>query len=165
VRCDTHLAPDVPTSCLCKALSTNRVERSAEGDFFIRRGVSGAFRTKGPCENSPAKQRPVPPEELADDLRLSSRFVPAPELREWALRTFVLADAPLRNPIRTWTCGSRRVVLPLHHPGPIARWEPWCSSLRSTMARKHWDTVGGSKKLVHLGDVPAVASLLVCPQA
>lgn len=42
--------------------------------------------------------RPSPPEDLADDLRLVRRFVPAPELKEWAIETFVLPGGALRNP-------------------------------------------------------------------
>lgn len=45
-----------------------------------------------------AAARPRPPEALTDPFAMVHGFVPAPELLEWLLATFVAEGAPLANP-------------------------------------------------------------------
>lgn len=46
----------------------------------------------------PTLTRPMPPEDLVEDLGIVPRFVPAPEIVEWARACFIVEGAPLVNP-------------------------------------------------------------------
>ncbi len=61
-----------------------------------------------------ATRQPMPPVELgqfADDERCPLLFVPAPEVREWLLATFVEEGAPLHNPDHAHLQGADLEVL------------------------------------------------------